>query len=90
MTKVVRILPLSDLMRAINRGRDHDGCWPSRIVACPVQMAKWSSEAIADYEFAKPGPTSATRLTIMGIPLVEGAEDADPELIWAVKIEGAA
>ncbi len=82
---IVRILPLSALYRSIIRGQSRmDGRMPDRVVASRLQIMKWISDcgmtwaALADIrDFA-----------ILGIPVVEGAHDAQPELIWSYPVTG--
>lgn len=84
---IVRILPLSALYRSIIRGQSRmDGRMPDRVVACPLQVGAWESEAVG--RIPDPLVGLEGRLTIMGIPVVEGAHDAQPELIWSVPVTG--
>ena len=84
---IVRILPLSALYRSIIRGQSRmDGRMPQRVVACPVQVAAWGSEAAeAAFQILL---ERVNQLHVMGIPVVEGAHDAQPELIWSVPVTG--
>ena len=86
---IVRILPLSDLLRAIARAQyEFGGRSPSRVAACPVQVRHWEAEAMRMARVA--ADPSRTELRIMGILVVEGAQDAQPEFVWALPITGAA
>lgn len=78
---IVKILPLSALYNAIQMSREFArGMIPTRIVACPVQIAKWMADAEVPL-----APAGMLTLNILGIPVIAGP-DAAPELIWAIPV----
>jgi len=87
---IVRILPLSALYRSIIRGQSRmDGRMPQRVVACPVQVQAWGSEGLRsrpdrDWMLS----AEVENLHVLGVRVVEGAHDAQPELIWSVPVTG--
>lgn len=86
---IVRILPLSALIKAINRATyEFHGRAPTRVVACPVQVDAWAREC-QEWAYER-GVSPPYKFTIMAAEVFEGAHDAAPELIWAVPIAGDA
>jgi hypothetical protein len=78
---IVKILPLSALLRAILDGTDAMGCLPARVVASRRQIEAWCAPVPVAPEFVDQPKT----LTVQGIPVIEGP-DAPPELIWAIPV----
>jgi len=88
---IIRILPLQALFATISREGARWGRYPTRIIACPTQVSRWKDDLAKD-RYAPvlvPGGFPTT-LSIMGIPVTEGAPDCQPELIWASPIHEAA
>lgn len=84
---IVRILPLNDLLRSIIRKQsEFGGRMPSRVIACRTQIQKWADEALPPGRGLAPGKL----LTIMSIPVVDGGDGCQPELVWAQAIEASA
>ena len=84
---IVRILPLKVLIAAIFHGQgEMRGRRPSRVVACSVQVDKWADEVMLSSNWHKYG---LDKLTVLGVPVVTGASDCQPELMWALPIEDA-
>lgn len=80
---IVEILPLSAATGAIMAGAGRMGRMPTRLVACPVQVVAWQCEALKSSRLA--GSTSPD-FRLMGVLVICGAKDAQPELIWSIPV----
>lgn len=65
---------------------DAIGRMPDRVVACPVQVSAWMSEAMGAAR--EPMLDAPAHLYVLGARVVEGAHDAQPELIWSYPVTG--
>ena len=78
---IVKILPLSALLRALEDVGYSRGGRPTRIVACEMQISRWAS----DLPMSRYVSDVPIVVNIMGVPVIAGP-DAPPELIWAIPV----
>lgn len=81
---IVRMLTLDQLAEGIANATTHmRGVRPTRIVVSPTQMMAWHDEFWRKHRGAH-WSIVGTPLTYMGVRVVEGARDQQPEFQWAV------
>lgn len=86
---VVHILSTHDLSAALVSAFGKYGRRPSRVVACPLQIAKWFEDMSGAQRTVGTYVPTGHRFSYMGVPVVPGDKDAQPELIWSAPIEAA-